>query len=126
MMGRRPRVLMSAYACGPGVGSEPGIGWDFVLQAAHCSELSVITRANNRNAVEKAQRNQFLKNVRWLYYDLPSWSRFWKKDTRGVQLYYYLWQLGITRSQDGGLGSRLSILSTTSHLGSIGPRVSWH
>jgi glycosyltransferase involved in cell wall biosynthesis len=86
---------MSAYACGPGVGSEPGIGWDFVTQAARSSDLTVITRANNREAIEKAWNKPSLKDIRWLYYDLPAWGRFWKRGTRGVQLYYYLWQLGI-------------------------------
>src|SRR5579871_790234 len=93
-MSRVPRVLMSAYACGPGVGSEPGIGWDFVFQAARSSDLTVITRANNRAAIEKALKPS-PREIRWLYYDLPAWSRFWKRGTGGVQLYYYLWQLGI-------------------------------
>jgi glycosyltransferase involved in cell wall biosynthesis len=94
-MGRTPKVLMSAYACGPGVGSEPGIGWDFVFQAARSSDLTVITRAKNREAIEKARNKPSFKDIRWLYYDLPAWSRFWKRGARGVQLYYYLWQLGI-------------------------------
>jgi glycosyltransferase involved in cell wall biosynthesis len=29
-----------------------------------------------------------------MYYDLPSWLRFWKRGQRGVRLYYYLWQIG--------------------------------
>ena len=41
--GRRPRLLMSAYACGPGRGSEPGVGWNRALQAARDFDTWVIT-----------------------------------------------------------------------------------
>ena len=32
--------------------------------------------------------------LRFVYFDLPKWLRFWKRGNRGVHLYYYLWQLG--------------------------------
>jgi glycosyltransferase involved in cell wall biosynthesis len=36
-MGRRPRVLLAAYACSPIRGSEPGLGWNRALETArHC------------------------------------------------------------------------------------------
>jgi glycosyltransferase involved in cell wall biosynthesis len=35
-----------------------------------------------------------LPNVHWLYYDLPAWAKFWKRGSRGLRPYYYLWQLG--------------------------------
>ena len=33
-----------------------------------------------------------LPNAHFVYLDLPRWGRFWKKGSRGVRLYYYLWQ----------------------------------
>jgi glycosyltransferase involved in cell wall biosynthesis len=89
------KVLLSAYACEPGKGSEPGIGWNWVRQIARFAEVWVITRSNNREAIEKALAEEPLPNVHWVYFDLPRWARFWKKGQRGVHLYYYLWQLGI-------------------------------
>jgi len=86
---------MSAYACEPEKGSESGIGWSFVSQAAQFHDLWVITRASNRSAIEASLGKHPLNNVQWLFFDLPRWSRFWKKGERGVNLYYYLWQLGI-------------------------------
>ncbi|ROR35148.1 glycosyltransferase family 4 protein [Inmirania thermothiophila] len=89
------KVLISAYACEPGKGSEPGVGWNWVRQSARLAEeVWVITRANNREAIEKALAEEPLPNVRWVYFDLPRWARFWKKGQRGVHLYYYLWQIG--------------------------------
>jgi glycosyltransferase involved in cell wall biosynthesis len=89
------KVLLSAYACEPGKGSEPGVGWNRVRQIARFAEVWVITRSNNREAIEKALAEEPLPNVHWVYFDLPRWARFWKKGQRGVHFYYYLWQVGI-------------------------------
>ena len=90
------KVLISAYACEPGKGSEPGVGWNWVRQIADfAKEVWVITRANNRKVIEKALAQKPMSNVHWIYFDLPKWARFWKKGQRGVHLYYYLWQIGI-------------------------------
>ena len=93
---KRLKVLISAYACEPGKGSEPGVGWNWVCQISRfADEVWVITRANNRPAIESALEKEPLPNVHWVYFDLPRWARFWKKGQRGVHIYYYLWQIGI-------------------------------
>ncbi len=89
------KVLVSAYACEPGKGSEPGVGWNWVCQIARFHEVWVITRASNREAIEAALVERPMPNVHWNYFDLPHWARFWKKGNRGVHLYYYLWQAGV-------------------------------
>jgi len=88
------RVLVSAYACEPGKGSEPGCGWNWVQQIARFHEAWVITRANNREAIDGVLARDPMPGVHWVYFDLPRWVRFWKKGRRGIHLYYYLWQLG--------------------------------
>jgi glycosyltransferase involved in cell wall biosynthesis len=92
-LSERLRVLLSAYACEPGKGSEPGVGWNWVLQSARFHDVWVLTRANNRPAIEAALRREPLPNVRFVYHDLPRWARFWKRGQRGVRAYYSLWQL---------------------------------
>ncbi len=88
------RVLISAYACEPDKGSEPGVGWNWVRQIARFHEVWVVTRANNRDTIEKSLATKPLPNVHWIYFDLPRWARFWKKGERGLHPYYYLWQIG--------------------------------
>ncbi len=88
------RVLLSAYACEPDKGSEPADGWMWVHQMARFHEVWVLTRSNNRPAIEGALAREPLPNVRWVYFDLPDWARGWKKQQRGVHAYYFLWQLG--------------------------------
>ena len=94
------KILLSAYACEPGKGSEPGVGWHWALELAGLGhETWVLTRANNRPPIEAALagRPPPASNPRFLYYDLPAWARWWKKGRRGIHLYYLLWQWGAYR-----------------------------
>ncbi len=50
---RRPRVLMLAYACHPGAGSEPGVGWNRAIHAAQQFEVCVLCDEHNRPPIEK-------------------------------------------------------------------------
>ncbi len=96
-MARRLKVLMSAYACEPGKGSEPGVGWNLAVHMARFHDVWVLTRANNRPAIEAELERNPVENLHFCYHDLPGWARFWKRGPRGVQPYYYLWQLTACR-----------------------------
>ncbi|MGB9408366.1 MAG: glycosyltransferase family 4 protein [Terracidiphilus sp.] len=88
------RVLLSAYACEPGRGSEPGVGWYWALELARQGhEVTVLTRANNREPIEAALKGHGPEGLHFFYYDLPRWAMWWKKGGRGVHLYYQLWQI---------------------------------
>lgn len=52
----------------------------------------MLTRANNREVIENELAAHPLPNAHFVYLDLPRWGRFWKKGSRGLRLYYYLWQ----------------------------------
>ncbi len=92
------RILLSAYACEPGKGSEPGVGWNWALTlAARGYQVWVITRTNNRELIERymsALPEGKPENLNFIYYDLPAWAKWWKRGRRGVHLYYLLWQWG--------------------------------
>lgn len=90
---RQLKVLISAYACEPGKGSEPGLGWKLPREMAGMHEVWVLTRANNQPAIEQELAQRPMPNLHFRYVDLPSWARWWKRGPRGVQLYYYLWQM---------------------------------
>lgn len=89
------KVLISAYACEPNKGSEPGVGWNWAKQIAWFAETHVITRANNRNAIEEELRKSPIPNLYFHYYDLPKWVSIWKKRRQCFRFYYFLWQIGI-------------------------------
>ena len=87
------KILVSAYACEPGKGSEPEVGWQWVRQIARFHETWVITRANNRPLIEAGLKSEPNINLHFIYIDLPAWTRFWKRGNRGVHLYYQIWQI---------------------------------
>jgi glycosyltransferase involved in cell wall biosynthesis len=91
---RRCNVLLSAYACRPHLGSEPGVGWNLARELAHHHDIWVLTRSNNRPALEAELQSHPVPGLQVIYYDLPYLLRWWNRGLRGVQLHYYLWQLG--------------------------------
>lgn len=93
-------VLITAYAVNPYKGSEDGMGWNFILQAARFQRVIAVTRHNNgphirrylaANPAVAAQA----ANVEFLYFDLPAWTRWWKKGPLLSLIYFYMWQLGL-------------------------------
>lgn len=92
-MSLRHKIFISAYACEPGLGSEIGVGWHWVLEMSKEFELWVLTRESNRASIEPwIARNPEYAGIHFLYFDLPKWARFWKKGLRGVRIYYNIWQ----------------------------------
>jgi glycosyltransferase involved in cell wall biosynthesis len=87
-----PKVLMSAYACEPSKGSEPGVGWSVAIEMAKRYDVWVVTRSNNRESIERALQQTPCPRLRFVYHDVPRRWSWWKQGARGVQFYYYLWQ----------------------------------
>jgi glycosyltransferase involved in cell wall biosynthesis len=88
---------MSAYACEPNTGSEPGAGWNWALAAARQHDVVVLTRANNREVIEAELARTPTPSLRFRYLDLPPWAKRWKRGERGIRIYYTLWQLLVAR-----------------------------
>ena len=103
-MAQRFKVLISAYACEPNKGSEPEVGWQWALQMARFHQVTVLTRSNNRAAIEAGLAAQPPKQPapEFVFHDLPRvWLKF-KRRSRATQLYYLLWQRS-ARKLIGGL-----------------------
>ena len=91
------KLLVSAYACEPGKGSEPAVGWNWVQALVRRGyRVHVITRSNNRESIESDPASRH-PNLAFHYYDLPEWARAWKRWPGGIYLYYLLWQIGAFR-----------------------------
>jgi glycosyltransferase involved in cell wall biosynthesis len=92
-MQQRLSVLISAYACEPGLGSEEGVGWNTILHMSRHVDIWAITQAANRQKIEATPG--LPSNIHWVYYDLPRWATFYRKGKRGTRLHYMMWQRGI-------------------------------
>lgn len=88
------KVLVSAYACRPNMGSEPGVGWNVVRELVKNHKVWVFTRYDNRPTIEAELVSNPIPGLHIVYYDLPHWVRWSKQEQRRVQLHYYLWQIG--------------------------------
>ena len=65
------RILLSAYACEPGRGSEPALGWGWATELARSGhQVWVLTRADNRPAIERDALAAD-PNLNFVYFDLP-------------------------------------------------------
>lgn len=96
------KIMLSAYACEPDKGSEPGVGWRWAMGLASRVELNVLTRESNRaaidNALESLPSDSPLKSSTFVYHDLSKPLLWLKK--RGLlptMAYYALWQWSARR-----------------------------
>ncbi|MBN8524360.1 MAG: glycosyltransferase [Planctomycetes bacterium] len=90
-MNPRPRILLSAYACEPGRGSEPGVGWNWTRSLSNLVDLTVITRANNRPIIEAWEADHGSVGVTWVWFD-RSEAYLRLKRQLGARWYYRHWQ----------------------------------
>ena len=88
------KVLASAYACAPGQGSEPGLGWGWVRRISREHDVWVLTAEAHRQEIEREQRRAPNPRARFHFVDLPP-ALAWLAG-RG-RLRYYLWQLAAWR-----------------------------
>lgn len=89
------KVLINAYACSPGMGSEPGMAWNWCVNLAKYCELIIITEGEFSERIEEAMQtlpqstnmhfyyNPVSEKIRQMCWNQGDW-RFYK--------YYREWQ----------------------------------
>jgi len=82
------RILISAYACEPGRGSEPGAGWFWAIAAAAQHEITVLTRASRAHTISP---NDVPPRMTLRFVDLP--RPLLRVVRSHERLYYVLWQV---------------------------------
>jgi len=91
------KVLLSAYACQPDQGSEPGIGWNWVVQASQEHDVWVLTREENRKRIEAKLQDSPIPGVNFVYHELPVWLRvlsiIGQRLGLGLYIHMFLWQV---------------------------------
>jgi glycosyltransferase involved in cell wall biosynthesis len=92
------KILIVAYACEPGKGSEQGTGWCLALRLAEHHEVSVVTRANNKDAIEADLVGRSGLSLSFIYHDLGFfWLKLKKIKSFPVQLYYTRWLISLSK-----------------------------
>ncbi len=86
------KVLLSAYACDPSKGSEPGYGFSWAEQLAMSGyQVYCVTTSKGKSAIEQEVGNA--QNPKFIYVDLPfGLDKIYYKSQMGMYLHYLLWQ----------------------------------
>jgi glycosyltransferase involved in cell wall biosynthesis len=90
-------ILVSAYACEPHRGSEPGIGWGVATALAQHHRVWVVTADLHRAAIEEELANNPRPHLRVAYYRLPRILEWFARTIGGHSFRYYVWQFGAAR-----------------------------
>lgn len=91
--GIRTKVLICAFACEPGWGSEPEVGWRWATQASQFHDVWVVTHASHRNAVEAELQARPIANFHVTYVDFPAWTTASGLAGIALRMQYVLWQV---------------------------------
>ncbi|MBW4480958.1 MAG: glycosyltransferase family 4 protein [Tildeniella torsiva UHER 1998/13D] len=89
-------LLLSAYACNPEKGSEPGVGWNMAKELANHHQVTLLTRESNRQAIETSLGQAPVTNLTVVFCDVPI-LQGWFKQQQNLSVYllhihHYLWQ----------------------------------
>ena len=89
------KILINAYACSPGMGSEPGMAWNWVSNLAKFCELYIITEGEFRDKIEEVVPTlEQGKNMHFYYNPVSEEIRkmCWNQGDWRFYKYYKEWQ----------------------------------
>jgi glycosyltransferase involved in cell wall biosynthesis len=90
-------ILLSAYACEPRKGSEPGVGWNMAHELAQYHQVWVLTSFAHREAIELELKQNPVPSLQFIYLDPFRWTYDWTNEAQkvhwSIHLHYYFWQI---------------------------------
>ena len=91
-MPARRKILLSAYACRPKGGSEPGAGWAWARAAARDNDVWLLTRGKFAHEIADELALRPLPSLTVVPLELPRWVLKLRRRPADVYWYYPLWQ----------------------------------
>lgn len=90
---KKTKIFVSAFSCMPHMGSEPGVGWHWIMEMSKYFELWVLVHKEPVDDIEKYVKEHGIdKKIHFIYYDIPGNSLFFKNGKfRWVRTYYMIW-----------------------------------
>lgn len=91
---KRLKILLSCYSCGPGRGSEPGVGWNAALALAEFHDVHVLTSSEFQRQIEARIADGFLPaGLSFHFFEIPLGEWVWRHPSgMAIRLHYVLWQ----------------------------------
>jgi glycosyltransferase involved in cell wall biosynthesis len=93
------KLLISAYACAPNLGSEHAVGWNWTTEAHRQGhEVWVLASSAHRDAIEQACRNDSdLHGIHWSFPQIRGWPLQPSTEPKWERTYNLLWQRAALR-----------------------------
>ncbi len=95
-MKSRRRVLLSCFTCSPLLGSEPGVGWCWLLEIAKRHDVVLVTHAYYRAHLEPALTVNPIEGLEIYYYTPPAFGLDFSTQLNS-RLFYIWWQWNLKR-----------------------------
>lgn len=91
---RSLKVLLVGHPCSPGLGSEPGIAWNWAWFLSAYHQVWVLAHPHYRDNVERFLREHPNTKLHFVWVTLPRWKDPWNpaRGERGIRLHYLFWQ----------------------------------
>lgn len=84
------KILLSAFCCAPGVGSEPGVGWGLARELAASHDVWVLTYDTYRTSIEAELVQRPLPRAHFVYIGIP-WFLATSSWTNWLHAIGYVW-----------------------------------
>jgi glycosyltransferase involved in cell wall biosynthesis len=88
-------ILLNTYACAPNKGSEPGLGWNWVIHLAKYCKLHVITEGEWKDEIDaELKKIPYSENIQFYYNPVSDKIRrmCWNQGDWRFYYYYQKWQ----------------------------------
>jgi len=87
------KILLSAFACRPDRGSEPGVGWNWARSLSARHEVHVVTQHRNQAAIEAELEHDPLPNTHFHYVPMPfRRTAGWPLGLGWLPYYWWQWK----------------------------------
>lgn len=88
------KIIISAYDCEPGRGSEAEIGWSVIHEVAKRNDVLVLTRkANKKYHDMEYEKYKKPNNIEYVYFDITIVNKMYGNVKLFRMIHYYLWQI---------------------------------
>lgn len=89
------KILISAYSCETNRGSEPGIGWNWILYHAQLGhEVHALIYPIDKDNIESYLSDNDLKNINIIYLNTPKIIEpFYSRKSKSIYIHYFIWQI---------------------------------
>jgi glycosyltransferase involved in cell wall biosynthesis len=88
------KLLISAYACAPNLGSDHAVGWNWATEAHRLGHeiWALVSPAHRHSITTTCRQNRDLAGIHWVFPEVPHWPLLEGIEPKWERTYNLLWQ----------------------------------